>query len=101
MRNSCYLSATSDHTRFLRIWLRSNRTSPPFGSSETAGICRSPWRRQPPQKNVGSVPCPNSLQFVWLPLGSHPLLAHAPGDSLSCTGGDIGVQSVPQAFTQP
>jgi hypothetical protein len=61
------LPADSNRTRFLAP-LAANRIAPVTHQVQACrDVLRPPWRHGPPQRNVGTKPCPRGLvTFVWL-----------------------------------
>jgi hypothetical protein len=80
------LPADSNRTRFLAP-LAANRIAPVTHQVQACrDVLRLPWRRLPPQRNVGAKPCPRGWSH-WCGCrdgDASPLMAHGLGDSVIC-----------------
>jgi hypothetical protein len=81
------LPADSNRTRFLAL-LAANRIAPVTHQVQACrDVLRPPWRRWPPQRNVGTKPCPRGWSH-WCGCrkgDASPQRAHGLGDSVICT----------------
>jgi hypothetical protein len=91
-----HLPADSNRTRFLAP-LAANRIAPVTHQVQACrDVLRPPWRHGPPQRNVGTKPCPRGWSHsCGCRVGNaSPLLAHGLGDSVICTPSSGGTKAV-------
>jgi hypothetical protein len=90
------LPADSNRIRFLAP-LAANRIAPVTHQVQACrDLLRPPWRHGPPQRNVGTKPCPRGWShWCGCRVGdASPLLAHGLGDSVICTPSSGGTKAV-------